>query len=125
MFAWLTALRCCTAWFEPAEEAGSSAPLFRLPRLREGNCRVNATVKGDPWPASVRVLSANQIGIVVSRAPVPGSRLVATLQHPKRRIYRDVRINVESVNEHSSGNWLVNGSFAPALSASELQGLLN
>lgn len=125
MFMWLTALRHCTAWFEPAEESSTPGSLFRLPRMREGNCRVNATVKGDPWPATVRTLSTNQIAILVSRAPIPGSRLVATLQHSTRRIRRDVRINVESVNEHSSGNWMVNGSFGPALSASELQGLMN
>jgi len=121
---WLTALERCSRWFGwPLHSKRRERR--RVPRFSDSPCSMTVAVQGDPWPATMRSLSTDGIGMLVSRPFEPGTRVNVTLMNEQKRITRTLPLEVAYSLEHPNGCWVLGGTFGRKLSGTDLHALLS
>ena len=119
--------RRCLQWLglgsQKSQEFRRRSPRFGC--ALEGSYGLTASVEGESWPATVRNISLDGVGMVVSRAFEPGIRLRVTLHNASKSVSRTLIIRVVYTLEHPSGDWILGGAFTRALTGAELQALLS
>jgi hypothetical protein len=96
----------------------------RIPCSLEATYGVTATIEGDTWPAIVRNICVDGLGLVVSKPFEEGSRLRVTLHNETKSVTRTLIIRVIYALEHPSGDWIMGGAFTRQLSGADLHMLL-
>jgi hypothetical protein len=125
MFPWTTPLNRCARWLSGSRPKKSDRKKLAYSAYRDStHGGVCAAVTGDVGPAVIRYLSVDGIGMVVSRPFEPGTRLIVTLMNQPGKVSRTLRVYVNYVLEHPSGDWILGGVFAGRLTGSELHALL-
>lgn len=85
------------------------------------SCRILAAVRGAAAPLRVRNISVSGISLVVGRHLDAGELLTIELKHTTRNATRTLQVRVVYCIEHPSGESIVGGRFAQALTPEELK----
>lgn len=122
-----TLLRRCLKWLglHPRPPGASRRRSTRFDCCLQGACSLVANVQGENWPATVRNLSVEGIGMVVSRSFEAGTRLRVVLQNPRKNVSCAMIVRVVYTLQHPGGDWILGGQFSRPLTGAELQSLLD
>jgi hypothetical protein len=97
---------------------------IRLPVL-ETSKRLVAAIGDDFCLAKIRNISPEGISLVLARAMDPGSVIAVDLMDTKtNRFSRTLQVRICWCVEHPSGDWIIGGAFAGALTNEELEWFL-
>jgi hypothetical protein len=95
----------------------------RFPCDLESSCRPVRVERAPEWPAKVVNVSANGVGLVVTRVFAPGEVLCIELPRPTGEPCRTVLACVVHATRREDGRWLLGCSFAAELGGDDLRAL--
>jgi hypothetical protein len=95
----------------------------RLAASPEASCSFLSPVVEDFGPAKIKNISAEGIGLLMSRRVETGTLLAVTLSNPTRGLNKTVLVRVAHVTGQP-GSWLVGGTFNSPLTYQELTTLV-
>jgi hypothetical protein len=87
-------------------------------------CKTLAGWRGNTWEATIRDISQQGIGLILSRRFEPGVILVVEMPRPMEASTHLILARVVRVVEQDSGGWLVGCALVNPLTGEELRALL-
>jgi hypothetical protein len=89
---------------------------------RQTSCHMTVGLEDRVWPATVRNLSENGIGLHLGQSIAPGTLVAVELRNRTRHCSRTVlAVVIHAQKDVASGGWIIGCEFASTITAEELQ----